>query len=300
MTDSPNRPRPRVAVNPIPYWTRGNSMDKSKEVFDEAFKDFQKIGFTAVKADIPENMTAAQYRDWIGSYGLAPSLSLFSSPLDDTINISDVLEQAKKFGSAQAELGLDRTMLSSMAVPARMEAPAIGADFQEDRLKLATENAGRVCEVLIAEGIRPLLHSHIGGVFETEAEITSLLDSLGKDLLGFGPDTGHLRWAGVDPVAMITRYADRIGGIHVKDIFPDYLEPASREGMSYREVSSTKRLWAEPGYGVLDFDAIVAAMPVGYDGDYMIEIDVPSVDSLYESHKISYDWAKSSLKTAQL
>lgn len=137
-------------------------------------------------------------------------------------------------------------------------------------------------------------------MFETEEEITRLLDTLGKDLLGFGPDTGHLRWAGVDPVAMITRYADRIGGIHIKDVFADYLDPASREGLDYRAVAATKRLWAEPGSGILDFDAIVAAMPADYDGDYMIEIDRPSVDSLYESHKISYDWARSALNFAQL
>ena len=32
------------------------------------------IGFTAVKADVPEAMTIKDYRDWIAGYGLAPSL----------------------------------------------------------------------------------------------------------------------------------------------------------------------------------------------------------------------------------
>jgi inosose dehydratase len=60
-------------------------------------------------------------------------------------------------------------------------------------------------------------------------------------------------------------------------------------------VQATKRLWAEPGRGVVDFDAVVAAMPESYDGDYMIEIDEPSMDSRYESHKISYEWAQRAL-----
>jgi hypothetical protein len=34
-----------------------------------------------------------------------------------------------------------------------------------------------------------------------------------------------------------------------------------------------------PGLGVVDFDAVVAAMPEHYCGDYMIEVDVPSVES---------------------
>jgi hypothetical protein len=34
-------------------------------------------------------MKAQEYADWIGSYGLAPAISLFSSPFDETINIAD-------------------------------------------------------------------------------------------------------------------------------------------------------------------------------------------------------------------
>ena len=224
------RHRPRVAANPIPYWVRDGQVDKSKEVFDQAFADFADIGFTAVKADVPDGMTAADTPTWIASYGLAPSLSLFSSPFDETIDIVDEIERAKRFAADQVALGLDRTMISSMAVPARMAEPAVGADFNADRLALAIENVGIICQVLHSQGLRPLHHSHVGGVFETEAEITQLLDTLGPDLIGFGPDTGHLRWAGIDPAALITRYADRIGGIHIKDCFPDYLEPASPHG----------------------------------------------------------------------
>jgi sugar phosphate isomerase/epimerase len=123
----------------------------------------------------------------------------------------------------------------------------------------------------------------IGGVFETESEIIDLLDTLGPDVIGFGPDTGHLVWAGADPVALIHRYADRVGGIHLKDCFPDYLDPATREGLDYHQIGATRRLWAEPGRGVVDLDAIVAALPADYDGDYMIEVDVPSAESRFES-----------------
>ncbi len=284
-----NPPRRRIAVNPIPYWSRDGRMDKSPAVFEEAFADFQAIGFSAVKADVPDGMTAAAYAEWIGSYGLAPSLSLFSSPFDETVDLSAEIERAKAFAAVQTELGLDRTMISSMAVPERMARPAVGAAYDPDRLGLAIENCGIVCQVLQSEGLRPLHHSHVGGVFETEAEITGLLDELGPDVIGFGPDTGHLRWAGIDPAPFIARYADRLGGIHIKDCFGDHL--GVDHGLSYREVTGTKRLWAEPGLGVVDFDAVLAAIPDDYDGDFMIEVDVPSVESRFESHRISYAWA---------
>ncbi len=280
----------RIAANPIPYWSKAG---KSREVFEQAFRDFSDIGYTAVKADIPEGMEAGEYLDWIGGYGLAPALSLFSSAFDETVDAAQELESVKRFADDQASLGMDRTMVSSMAVPARMARPAVGADFDEGRLSRAIERVGQACAALQSAGIRPLHHSHVGGVFETEAEIVRLLDDLGPDVIGVGPDTGHLRWAGIDPATFIARYADRIGGIHIKDCFPDYLDHADER--SYHGLAETKRLWAEPGRGVVDFDAVLRALPADYDGDLMIEIDEPSVDSRYESHRIAFEWAQHGL-----
>jgi inosose dehydratase len=67
------------------------------------------------------------YLDWIGSYGLAPALSLFSSPFDETVDITEEIERANRFAETQVDLGLDRTMISSMAIPARLAHPAVGA-----------------------------------------------------------------------------------------------------------------------------------------------------------------------------
>ncbi len=286
---------PRLAVNPISYWMRGGRIDRSRGVLEEAFADFQKLGYRAVKADVPTDMTSDDYLAWIGSYGLAPSVSLFSSSLDETVDMVSELDRAKSFAAQQAPLGLDRAMVSSMMIRARMAAPGIGADFRDDRFTLCVDNLGRVCEAFRDEGIHAVLHNHIGGVFETADEVDRVLAWVQPDLLGFGPDTGHLVWAGADPAVMIARHAGRIGAIHLKDVFPDFLDTAGRVGMSYIETQVTKRLWTEPGYGVVDFDAVLAAMPADYDGDYMIEVDEPSIDDRFESSRRSYEWATRAL-----
>ena len=51
---------PRIAANPIPYWIRDG---KTRPVFEQAFADFAEIGYTAVKADVPEDMGARDYLD---------------------------------------------------------------------------------------------------------------------------------------------------------------------------------------------------------------------------------------------
>jgi inosose dehydratase len=135
-----SRQQNRIAANPIPYWLKGG---KTREVFEEAFRDFREIGFTAVKADVPEGMTPEAYAVWIVGYGLAPSLSLFSSPFDETVDMAAEVERAKRFAAEQVALGLDRTMISSMEVPARRAHPAVGADYDEGRLTRAVDNCGR-------------------------------------------------------------------------------------------------------------------------------------------------------------
>jgi len=150
-----DRRTPRIAANPIPYSNRGGRMDKSQAVFDLAFTDFAAIGIKAVKADVPEGMTAAEYRAWIDGYGLEPSLSLFNSPFDETVDIADEVERAKRFAADQIALGLDRTMVSSVFVAARMEQPAVGADFNPDRLALAVEEGrDRLAETGVGDEMR--------------------------------------------------------------------------------------------------------------------------------------------------
>lgn len=275
------------AVNPIQYWAKAG---RSKAVLDVAFAELSAIGYTAVKADVPDELSPREYLDWLAGYGLSPAVSLFNSAFDETIDIVVETERAKRFAAVQVELGLDRTMVSSVAIPARLERPAVGADFDADRLALAIENCGVICQVLQSGGLRPLHHSHVGGVFETEEEITTMLDQLGPGVIGIGPDTGHLRWAGIDPADFITRYADRLGALHLKDCFADHLDGRGGDA-SYRQLSDSKRLWAEPGLGVIDFTAVLAALPADFDGDLMIEVDEPSVATPRESHQISYDWA---------
>ena len=141
-----------------------------------------------------------------------------------------------------------------------------------------------------AEGVLAALHPHVGGWIEVEHEVRTVLDEVGADLLAFGPDTGHMSWAGMHVPAVLADYADRIVGVHLKDTFASGIAAARAEGLDYHEATRPGRIWAEPGTGQVNLDACVAAFPSAFAGDFMIEIDVPSMPNR-ESHQIAYDWA---------
>ena len=117
----------------------------------------------------------------------------------------------------------------------------------------------------------------------------------------FATCSGGILTAMVMSHLFATGHGDRIAGLHLKDVFADHLTDDGlprRTGLNYHEVGATKRLWAEPGLGVVDLLGAVSAMPADYAGDYMVEVDVPSVESRYESHRMSYEWARRSLAVA--
>jgi inosose dehydratase len=67
-------------------------------------------------------------------------------------------------------------------------------------------------------GVRAGVHPHAGGYIEFEDELDRIAADLPAELGGLCLDTGHLDYAGMDPVETIRRYADRTDYIHFKDI----------------------------------------------------------------------------------
>ena len=66
-------------------------------------------------------------------------------------------------------------------------------------------------------GLRTVFHPHCGGYVETESEIDELMERTDPALLGLCLDTGHIKYAGGDPLRVLTRYAPRIWHVHFKD-----------------------------------------------------------------------------------
>ena len=287
---------PRLAVNPIAYWLAGGTPDRSTATLGRAFTELAEIGYQAVKADVPYDMSPDAYLPWLESFGLAPALSLYSGSFTDRDQHRRVAGEAAAFAAVQAGLGQRVCMISTIEPPGspRMEHPAVGASPDPRRMDIIIDGIAAACAAMLAEGVLAALHPHVGGWVETEAEVRAVLDGVGPDLLAFGPDTGHMSWAGMDVAAVLADYSDRIVGVHIKDTFAAGIARARAEDLSYQDATRPGRIWAEPGTGQVDLSGCLAQLPPGFGGDYMIEVDIPSVP-LRECHQIAYDWALATL-----
>ena len=125
-----------------------------------------------------------------------------------------------------------------------------------------------------ATGLRTVFHPHCGGYVETVAEIDSLMQRTDPSTLGLCLDTGHIVYAGGDPLDVLDRQAERIWHVHFKDCHPRIAADARAAGLGYLAAVRSK-LFCELGAGAVDFVAVLAALRRhAYAGWIVVEQDV--------------------------
>lgn len=123
-------------------------------------------------------------------------------------------------------------------------------------------------------GLRTVFHHHCAGYVETPAEIDELMSRTDGSLLGLCLDTGHLTYAGGDPVDLFRRYADRVWHVHFKDCDPRIAD-AARAGEWDYHTAIARGVFCELGRGAVDFQVLLREIEAhDYHGWIVVEQDV--------------------------
>lgn len=161
----------------------------------------------------------------------------------------------------------------SGSVHGRREVPlAERPVLRDDEWPVFLERIGRLGEWMAAQGVRIAFHHHMGTVIERAHEIDRLLAGT-PECVGLLFDTGHLAFAGDDPVAVARRWAGRVNHVHAKDVRRDMLERARKEGWSFLD-AVVNGVFTVPGDGSLDFAAALCPIAdAGYAGWLIVEAE---------------------------
>jgi len=287
---------PQVAFNPLTWCLRPDGVFDATQAppLPEIYRQIRDAGFDAVHVEPPEDMALADYRRLLDDTGLAPAPGYFQAAFADLDDLGATREQARRVAGRHAALGLDRIFIAEQfGAPPRVEAPAVGAGFDQERLDRVIDGLGVVAADMSAEGVTPCLHPHVGTWIETERELDAVLAGIDPAVLLFGPDTGHLVWAAMDPAAVIERHRDRVGAVHLKDLHSARRVEARADGCDYGRTVAA-HLWTEPGRGDVDFAAVLQAL-AGFDGWYIVEVDLPDQPSAQDSARVSAAWVSERL-----
>ena len=134
-------------------------------------------------------------------------------------------------------------------------------DAQWDALTSGLERLGKIAN---SAGMKLSYHHHMGTGVMTRADVDRLMASTDPELVFLLLDTGHIAFAGDDPLDLARAYADRIGHVHLKSIRPEVVSRVREEGLSFQD-GVELGVFTVPGDGAIDFRPILEVLA---DADY--------------------------------
>lgn len=125
---------------------------------------------------------------------------------------------------------------------------------------------------LKTRGLHLAYHHHMGTVIESEADIDRLMAGTGPEV-GLLLDTGHLTFAGGDPVRAARRHAARVVHVHCKDIRRAVMDSAKARDLPFL-AAVLEGVFTVPGDGCVDYAAVLPPLAAaGYAGWLVVEAE---------------------------
>lgn len=152
-----------------------------------------------------------------------------------------------------------------------------------------TERLNQVARYCLDQGVRVAYHHHMGTVVESADEVRRLMDNTGE-AVGLLLDTGHLMFAGGDPLQIQQEYAGRICHVHCKDIRAEVLADARNRDLSFLD-AVLNGAFTVPGDGCIDYPALFKGLKASdYQGWLVVEAEQdPAVAHPLTYARMGYD-----------
>ena len=125
-----------------------------------------------------------------------------------------------------------------------------------------------------SKGMYFTVHHHMGTGVQTVEEIDKLMEMTDPDLVYLLFDSGHLTFAGIDPVPVLKKYVNRVKHVHLKDVRLDvYNNQVVPNHMSFLDAVRAG-VFTVPVDGDVDFKPIFDILAEsGYEGWVVVEAE---------------------------
>jgi inosose dehydratase len=150
--------------------------------------------------------------------------------------------------------------------------------LNDEQWRSLSDGLNELGDRLGPQGVQVVFHNHVGTYVETEDETARLLDETDPQLVSWCFDCGHLAYGGGDNLAMLARYGNRVGYVHIKDVDQAILEQARAHGWSFAQALKSY-IFAPLGEGGARIPDVVEKLRLAdYDSWLVIEQDTTPRD----------------------
>ena len=212
------------------------------------------------------------------SRGLSTAGTFMFQPIFDDAREDEVLDVARRTSGLVRELNGEFLILVDQPTDTRVAtAGRSGAATRMDDAsrRRYLERVRKIGTIAGENGLRAVFHQHAGTNVEFLDEVEALFADVDHECLGMCLDTGHLAYAGIDPVSAIDHFSDRIDHVHFKDVNGRVLAQAREKGWDFWQAIAAG-IFCPIGEGVVDFPGVIGALSsLGFSGTATIEQDRP-------------------------
>lgn len=147
--------------------------------------------------------------------------------------------------------------------------------FTEDQWGALIAGLETAAQMARAKGMRLCYHPHMGTGVNIATDIERLMGSTSAELVQLLLDTGHLAFAGVDPLSIARTYGHRIKHIHLKNIRADIVAKTHAHDWSFQTaIENGVFTVAGDPEGAIDFPPIFQALAdAKFEGWLVVEAE---------------------------
>lgn len=264
----------RLGINPL-TWTNDDMPELGAETpLETCLAEARQAGFAGVELGNKFPRVASQLAPILTKHGLDLVSGWYGSRLLER-DVDAEMAEAEPHIALLTALGsavmvhaeVSRAVHGDRTMPLSKRPMLTEADWAV--LTPRMEEFGRR---LKARGLHLAYHHHMGTVIESEAEVDRLMASTGNQV-GLLLDTGHLTFAGGDPVAAAKRHAARVVHVHCKDIRRDVMTDAKARDLPFL-AAVLEGVFTVPGDGCVDYAAVLPPLAAaGYAGWLVVEAE---------------------------
>ncbi len=161
----------------------------------------------------------AKYQEMVQDHGLERIVNTFHAADYDVRNYAphlpetheDILEDFRVTMGRWSEIQLDNIIVMPATLAYDME------PVTDDKLKHTADLWNKVGEITAGYGVRLTCHHEFFCGIQTEADIDTFYSYTDPQYVSLFVDTAQHCIAGLDPVALYNRHAQRVSGFHFKD-----------------------------------------------------------------------------------
>lgn len=280
----------KIGINPI-SWSNDDLPSLGGETpLETALTEGKAIGYQGFELGNKFPREPDALREVLGRHGLAcvsgwHSGRLAHGSVDDEIKaVGPHLDLLARNGATVMVYGEVADSIQGLPVPL-YKRPRFFADA---KWRAYGERLTAFARYTLAHGVRVGYHHHMGAYVQAPEDVDRLMAATG-DEVGLLFDTGHMNFAGGDPVAMLKKHLPRVCHVHCKDVRPQVIRLAKNRNWSFLE-AVINGAFTVPGDGTIDFPAVLALLHgAGYRGWLVVEAEQdPVVAPAYKYAEMGY------------